>query len=141
MAGRIARDFQAFVRLPQRQRALLLRAAMALLLARLRLALFPASSVCRSRSVAGLGRGEVTPHEAAWAVQAVARRLPGTRCLARSLALVDLLRSSAHDLQIRFGVTPGAGGAIEAHAWVTCDGVTLEPQSAARYAQLLPARP
>lgn len=141
MAGRIARDLQAFFRLSQRRRALLLRAAMWLVLARLRLALLPSSSVCRSRRVAGLGRGELTPQEAAWAVQAVAGRLPGTRCLARSLALVDMLRPSARELEIRFGVIPAAGGAIEAHAWVACDGVSLEAESAARFAELLPAGP
>src|SRR5688500_16511058 len=122
MAGRVARDFQAYLRLSKRQRALLLRAAMALLRARLRLALLPASSVCRSRRVAGLGSGEVSPREAAWAVQAVSRRLPGTHCLARSLALVDMLRSSAREIEIRFGVIPAGAGAIEAHAWVACDG-------------------
>ena len=140
MAGRIARDLRVYFRLPARKRALLRRAAVWLALARLRLAFFPAGTVRRSRRVDGLGRGGLAPHEAAWAVQAVARRLPGTRCLARSLALVELLRSSASTIEIRFGVVPAAGGAIEAHAWVTCDGVTLE-ESAAGHAELVTAGP
>ena len=140
MAGRIARDLKAWFGLPAGKRTLLRRAAVCLALARLRLAFVPAGTVRSSRRVEGMGRGEFAPHEAAWAVQAVSRRMPGTRCLARSLALVALLRSSARTLEIHFGVVPAPGGTIEAHAWVTCDGVTLE-ESAAGYTELVAARP
>ena len=73
---------------------------------------------------------DFSPGEAAWAVGVVARRLPGTHCLARSLALHALLRSAGFDSELRIGVAP-AGEAIAAHAWVTCDGEALDGGAAA----------
>ena len=70
-------------------------------------------------------RPDFTPQEAAWAVRAVARRVPGTHCLVRSLALHALLRDAGFDSELRIGVARDGTG-IAAHAWVRCGGEDLE---------------
>jgi hypothetical protein len=59
---------------------------------------------------------------ATWAVTAAAARVPGTRCLAWSLALRALLGQMAVSSCLRIGVARKATAEIEAHAWVHCDG-------------------
>jgi len=61
-------------------------------------------------------------HLAAWAVTAAARRVPGTRCLAWSLALRALLQQMGVASQLTIGVAPATAGELDAHAWVRCDG-------------------
>ena len=56
------------------------------------------------------------------AVSAMARRIPGTGCLARSLVTEALLRRHGHAARLRLGVRRGVSG-IEAHAWVECAGL------------------
>jgi hypothetical protein len=64
----------------------------------------------------------VDVERAAWAVTAAARRVPGTRCLAWSLALGGLLAQMGVPSRLRFGVARQGPGAIDAHAWVECQG-------------------
>jgi len=59
-----------------------------------------------------------TAGDAAWAVTAVAKRVPGTRCLAWSLALRGLLRQSGVICELRIGVARGESDDIKAHAWI-----------------------
>ena len=59
---------------------------------------------------------------AVWAVTAAARRVPGTRCLAWSLALRGLLSQMGVVSRLRIGVAAGADGRLDAHAWVECEG-------------------
>ena len=59
---------------------------------------------------------------AAWAVSAAARRVPGTRCLAWSLALRGLLAQMGVASRLRIGVAAGGDGRLDAHAWVECEG-------------------
>ena len=73
------------------------------------------------------------PDAAAWAIQAVARRLPGTHCLARSMALNAMLRSEGHVSEIRFGVDREGDGALAAHAWVTCGGRPVPDEDVGRF--------
>jgi hypothetical protein len=79
---------------------------------------------------AGRRPARFSPREAAWAVQAAARRIPGTYCLARSLALHELLRRSGYASELRIGVATAAPG-IAAHAWVECNGTVLDGESTA----------
>ena len=125
--------------LPSSHRRLLARSLVLLVGYRLALHLIPLDSLLRrierrSRE----SRADFTPREAAWAVAAVARRLPGTLCLARSLALHALLRRSGFGSELRIGVARAQPG-IAAHAWVECAGETLEDEgAAASYAALGP---
>jgi hypothetical protein len=51
-------------------------------------------------------------------------RVPGTRCLARSLVLWSLLKEKGQKTQLRIGIRP-IGTAIEAHAWIEWQGAPL----------------
>src|SRR6266404_5244726 len=63
-----------------------------------------------------------TVDEASWAVTAAARRVPGTRCLAWSLALRGVLAQAGIGSELRIGVAASEPGAIKAHAWVESAG-------------------
>jgi hypothetical protein len=58
------------------------------------------------------------PREAAWAITTAARRVPGTRCLAWTLALRGLLGQAGVASAVRIGVAAAAPGGIKAHAWL-----------------------
>lgn len=75
----------------------------------------------------------------AWAVTAAARRVPGTRCLAWSLALRGLLSQMGVTSRLRIGVAAGDPGQLDAHAWVECDGRDWSwGESVGRYGVLRP---
>lgn len=83
--------------------------------------------------------GAYGPDEAAWAVGALARRMPGTACLARSLALHGALRSAGFASEVRIGVAKDGPDALVAHAWVVCEGRLLPPgEEPSRYTPLPP---
>jgi hypothetical protein len=63
-----------------------------------------------------------SPERAAWAVTAVARRMPGTYCLSWALALRGLLAQAGSEATLRIGVAAAPAGALNAHAWIDCDG-------------------
>jgi hypothetical protein len=65
-----------------------------------------------------------TVGEAAWAITAAARRIPGTRCLEWALALRGLLSQAGIASELRIGVAADGPGAIRAHAWVEAAGET-----------------
>lgn len=69
-------------------------------------------------------RPTCNPGEAAWAITAVARRIPGTRCLEWALALRGLLAHAGVASELRIGVAPAGPGAIRAHAWIESAGET-----------------
>ena len=60
-----------------------------------------------------------------WAVEAMGRRIPGTTCLCEALTGYGMLRRRGHDAVIRIGVRHGAVMALDAHAWVECDGTVV----------------
>jgi hypothetical protein len=66
-----------------------------------------------------------TADEAAWAVTAAARRVPGTRCLQWALALRGMLGHARLPSELRIGVKTGGPGAITAHAWIDSAGRTF----------------
>jgi hypothetical protein len=59
-----------------------------------------------------------------WAVTTVASRFPSATCLVQALAGAALLRRRGFACELRLGVRSRGttGAAIEAHAWVECDG-------------------
>jgi hypothetical protein len=65
-----------------------------------------------------------TPGEAAWAITAAARRVPGTRCLSWALALRGLFTQAGIAAELRIGVAADGPGAIRAHAWIDAGGQT-----------------
>lgn len=59
---------------------------------------------------------------AAAAIARASRRIPRTRCLVEAIAAMALFRLLGLDPQLHIGARR-SGGAMEAHAWVVCDGV------------------
>jgi len=79
----------------------------------------------------------VRPGRLAWAVEAVARRIPGASCLTRALALRRLLARAGYASQVVVGVAGGAGREFESHAWLECGGETLIGAAEGRYAPIV----
>lgn len=79
-----------------------------------------------------------TPDELAWCIEAASRYVPAATCLVRSLAAQALLRHNGHQSTLRIGVARGPRGALDAHAWVECDGkvVVGEVENLGRYTPL-----
>ena len=113
-------------RLSTAERALLVRAAVNLVSARIALSLV---GFRRTRRLFAMRpsphTSEWSPHRVAWAVQAVSRVVPGSTCLVRSLTLERLLRSDGHPARLRLGVAHAAAARLAAHAWVESDGAVL----------------
>jgi Transglutaminase-like superfamily len=131
-----------FLRLAPHRRRLLLRALGWVALLRLLLPALRFSALYRWLSPGrGSANGTIELADARWAVMAAARRIPGARCLARSLALQALLRGSALQTEFRIGIAKHPDGSLAAHAWITCDGHPVLPDEDLSSYTLLPLRP
>ena len=118
------RWMRKFLQLPATDQALLMRSTVTLGAIRMGLWLLPhrllrciLSAMTRRKTPS---RGaQALPDRIAWAVMVASRYIPSTAtCLPRALAAHVLLARSGHAAQLRVGVTRGADGAFEAHAWV-----------------------
>ena len=127
-------------------RRLLAETGLLLLFARIGLWVVPFSALRRaldgSRPSPRAPRAEF-PDRVAWAVAAVARRLPGMTCLVQSLAAHALLQRRGFRPALHIGVRGSgsrAAGPLEAHAWVECGGrvVAGEVADLAEYGVLRP---
>jgi hypothetical protein len=81
------------------------------------------------------GGERVVPAHLAFHVDRILHRGRGIwrhSCLRRSAVLALLLRRSGYDARVVIGVRRDAAGALEAHAWLACDGREpfLEPADA-----------
>jgi len=119
-----------YLRLPVRRKRTLYAALKWLILSRIGLAFFALPALQRRFSKISK-RSLGTPlDELRWAVLAGARRLPGTKCLARALALQALMARAGISGQLCIGVAKESCDALEAHAWVLHEGVPVfdEPE-------------
>ena len=60
-----------------------------------------------------------------WAVQVVARRIPGASCLTQALALRELMERAGHTADLRIGVAKDAIHGFASHAWLEHDSQIL----------------
>jgi hypothetical protein len=132
--------FLTFVRMPHPDRALALRAAGWLLLARVALWTMPFPRV--QELAARLGaRGRtvgVAPGRVAWTVETVARSIPDASCLTQALAADVMLSRMGEEPSMHIGVATDRG-AFEAHAWLELHGRPLVGDlELDRYARLEP---
>lgn len=118
------RLIERFLALPGEERVLLLRAIVTLGLARIGLWIMPVKHV--RRLLAPSTRRKMptapTPARIGWAVGASRRVVPKATCLPQALACESLLTRFGYDSQLRIGVTKTTDVALEAHAWVECQG-------------------
>lgn len=117
-----------FLGLTSADRRLLGQAFRVLWLIRLILSIVPFGT---ARKLLGRLRGTGVPQPGGkpsagrivWAVLAASRYVPRTRtCFPRALAVHTLLTRHGLTSELRVGVAREGDGALEAHAWVECDG-------------------
>jgi hypothetical protein len=112
-----------FLRLPGRDKTLLLTAALLVFSTRVALWLFPYRTVRERLAQRKVFDGE--PYASlriAWAVSLVSRYIPGATCLTQALAADALLRSHGYTPRLHIGVTKSKSKALEAHAWIELYG-------------------
>lgn len=114
-----------FVRLPQAEKFLLLKAWWLLATATARLRILPHQwnrTWIEGIDEKGSPPTEETAQRVAWAVAVVSRYVPYGRCLPQAIAARKLLRQMGYRSMIRIGVRKPAESEFEAHAWLECDG-------------------
>ena len=60
--------------------------------------------------------------EVGWAIEAVGRRVPGARCLAKAVAAEAILDRAGRAPDMHIGARRSSDGELEAHAWVEVGG-------------------
>lgn len=134
-----------FAALPPRARQLVMKATA--MVAVIRLALWVLPFPTARRVIAPLGRRSaratrpLTPElidGRAFIVQFASRFVPQASCLTQALALQVLLSRTGNPSSIHIGVARAGRKALEAHAWLECDGrVVIGGGQVDRYAPLL----
>lgn len=128
MAG-MARRLARFFRLPFSDQRLLMRAALAVVSAKLaiRTLRLPAARTAVTR-LERLG-WIVTPAPAeriVWAVEAAGRAIPGMKnCLVQAVAAEAMLVRAGHPCELRIGAAKNGPGGLIAHAWLESEGRVL----------------
>ena len=109
------------------------------------LELLPANRAFAWLALVPAGGERVSPKLLAFHVDKILHRGRGIwrhSCLRRATVLALLLRRAGHDARVVIGVRREGAGALEAHAWIACDGEEpfLEPaDSIATFQPLSPA--
>jgi Transglutaminase-like superfamily len=126
-----------FVRLSSADRWLAMRALMALVIARMALAILrfahKAMPLDAARRLVALSERllpapmpNAPVEHIAWAVKAAGESVPGFgNCLVRAVALEALLKVAHHACELRIGVAKTASGEFLAHAWIEKEGKVL----------------
>jgi hypothetical protein len=136
-------DFRRFAALSSGERALLVRAAAAVVAARLALILFPFRALCGHAQpvarAAPRSLARCSAERLAWAVRAAALRVPRATCLTQALALQWLLARAGLRATIHVGVARNDRRGFESHAWVQyCGRVVIGGDEAPeRFVQVL----
>lgn len=138
------RLWHKFLQLSGRDKGVLLKATLALIMVRLGLALLPFRTVRRLLISKGHRMHQqppsFTPERLAWAVNTMSRYIPGTRrCLTKALALQMLLRQRGYSANFRLGALKTEDGLFQAHAWVEHEGkILIGEQNRMHYTPLPP---
>jgi hypothetical protein len=132
---------ERFRRLGRERQSLLIEAAVELALASAAVAFLPfRRAIARGSTRLGeAGDRAVTVETLVWAVEAAARRLPWrTVCIEQGLAAQRMLRRRGIDARLHYGArTDHSASRLEAHVWVTVDGVpVIGGAEAARFAAI-----
>lgn len=124
-----------FLRLPNMERRLLLKAALLLEAIKLGVRLLPFLTLRRllaraadvhPRGLRRVERCNFSADRVTWAVETASRHTPGVKtCLAQALAAQVLLARHGHPALVRIGVVRGEGGEFQAHAWVESEGAVV----------------
>lgn len=125
------RCLRKFLSLPRAERHLFLLAVVLLGATRVALRLLPFRTVHQrvERHAAPRARGPAdrpTPERIGWLVTAAGRLWPNRRpCLVRAFTARILAARCGYPSVLRLGVARGEEGALEAHAWLECNGAVI----------------
>jgi hypothetical protein len=126
-------------------RRLLIRAAIAVALVRVGLAVLPLRLVrtwtirCAHTWGRGGARAAVSAARIGWAVSCASRYVADATCLAQAVAGEMLLVRHGHAAELRIGAARAGDTGLEAHAWVESEGrVVLGGADLARFRALPP---
>ena len=121
-----------FASLPRCERALVVKAVIALVATEAGLRFLPFTTVrrfARHSYASRASRMQMPRHSAqkiSWAIESSSRRIPGAmNCLVRALATEYLLGHFGYSAELRIGVARTAAGAITAHAWLESEGAVI----------------
>ncbi len=132
------------LRLPWKDRLLLLQSALLLIAIRLGLRVASFHSLQRMLERGAPGReAQATGAEidrVGWAVRVASYFLPGTTCLPQALAVQALLTRRGSRTRVRIGVAKRGQGQLAAHAWVEDEEqrVIYDPEDRSGYEPLPP---
>lgn len=125
MARRLAKFFQ----LPLSDQRLLMRAALAVVGAKLaiRTLHLPAARAAVTRfECLGWIVMPARPDRIVWAVEAAGRAIPGMKnCLVQAVAAEAMLTRTGHPCELRIGAAKNRPGQLIAHAWLESAGRVL----------------
>jgi len=139
---KIASKFQRIRQLPAADKLLVLRAALWLAYAHIKLALTPFRQLCESLAVSKAKTIEqVDPKyltRIGYAVRAAANNVPWrSDCFPQTIAARMLLSHEGFSSTIHLGVEKSGEGGIAGHAWLTCGGeVVVGGEELDRYTEM-----
>ncbi len=129
MMGRVMQLWRRYRALEHRARILVVEAAILVGIIQAGLRVLPFAWLRGMLGVAKRLRSQAPCPQTrlAWAVQAAGRLRPGRTCLHEALAAEVMLCRRGYHPTLRFGVKKGGDPAValEAHAWVECDGASV----------------
>jgi hypothetical protein len=132
------RRLRRFTQLSVAERRVIIRALLAVGVARAALWLLPVKAARRVVAKAATGTAGDSVGQLVWAVRVVSRHLPGATCLTQALAAQALLTHSGFPSRVEIGVAKDAQHRFHAHAWVVCQGqVVLGERKVERYNSLI----
>jgi hypothetical protein len=116
-----------FLRLPNADRRLLVRASMALVTAKLAVRAMSFISARKAvTSIQAIGGRPVAPPSPeciGWAVVTAGRFIPGLKnCLVQALAAEAILKRAGYTCELKIGATKNGPHELLAHAWLERDG-------------------
>jgi transglutaminase superfamily protein len=125
----MARRLGSFWRLSFSDKRLLMRAALAVVSAKLaiRTLRLPAAQAAVTRSQRfGWFVMPASVERVIWAVEAAGRAIPGMKnCLVAAVAAEAMLARTGHPCELRIGVAKNAPNELIAHAWLESEGRVL----------------
>jgi hypothetical protein len=141
LASRFAAGVGRLARQPAAKRRLLWQALVVVAVATVALRVVPtvrAPALLRRLARESTRAGRPPIEIVAWAVIAVARYVPGARCLPRALALQALLERAGHGARVCVGLDRCPDGELGGHAWVELvDGRSIAGQEQGEYSPVL----
>lgn len=117
-------ELSRFLRLPNWEKRLLLRAIFTLGVARVTLKLLPFARVRRLLTPrrGAMKHPHIAPINVRWAIKHAERVIPDATCLPQAVTAEALLTRAGHPVLLRIGVTKREEGRFEAHAWAESGG-------------------